>query len=1033
MKTPLIYLCLMSVWWQDAHAQSFANIKVFPLGETADSLYRAGYFRKVLPYAEHAFAAFGDMPVSDTSAYAKAMYRLGEIEYQSGYYDLAFPHLQGAFSLYYRQSGMNDDICARMCCALSQAMSRALRWEEADSMLTRVIAEAEGSLGVSEFARISIRWCQGNVYHNQRKYAQAKQIYERCKTDWEVIEATKTEEYCLMLYALSALYDHLDDDDKAMQLDLTGLDIHQQVYGAGHPGSALFRNGLAQNNRRLENWSVSMAYYEELIAILREKIGEDAWMLGLVLYSLGNLNVQIGDYKQAEHLQEQALKITLNTHGNSHPEYPMVISELGRVAQLLGDLDKADSLFQESLQARIKILGKRHPYVPAGLTDLASVYLDKNQPELAYPLLSEALAAQIEIEGPRHSSVAKTLQQMALCRLLEARYAEADSIMGLSGELYRTIYGDHSQIIARHIDNRMLTRMCLDQNDEGIVEWANQGHDIWKNTAQRAMGYSSPRQLESLLFSLSFHNNLVNVVGARGNAAGLVYDNALLFKNLALQSRADIFRNWNLHGDTTASADFKYWQQIQRRLSDELTKPQAQRRQVDSLENLLQQLERNFAVGAGLSDRIIPDWRSVRDALQLGEASIEFVHYTTPRVLPDAGTTRYAALLLLPGDPSPRLIPLFEEDRLAALLERQTGDANTAAALYVRSGHLLDKQPHYGTDLFNLIWRPLDSLLQKHDIKTVYFSPSGLLHRVSFAALPIKEKKVLSDQYALHQLGSSRSLVVKTPEPDALNYTAAVFGGVQYDRSTNIVADSTALEISDNRLWSLLERPRAAGDEGFDYLPGTAQEVHRLEKLLAQNKLRVYTHTGALATEEVLKDQGRETVKSPDILHIATHGFFFPDPEKHKEQRFGEENAFKWNENPLFRSGLAMAGANAAWSGQPTPGNLEDGIATAYEISHLNLSNTKLVVLSACESGLGDIKGSEGVYGLQRAFKMAGADYLLVSLWQVPDKETVEFMDLFYKSWLGGKMIHEAFAKAQKKMRKKYKEVYKWGAWVLVE
>jgi CHAT domain-containing protein len=183
----------------------------------------------------------------------------------------------------------------------------------------------------------------------------------------------------------------------------------------------------------------------------------------------------------------------------------------------------------------------------------------------------------------------------------------------------------------------------------------------------------------------------------------------------------------------------------------------------------------------------------------------------------------------------------------------------------------------------------------------------------------------------------------------------------------------------------------------------------------------------------MLKSLGRDTVKSPDILHIATHGFFFSDPEKRKDQRFGEENAFKWNENPLFRSGLALSGANAAWSGQPTPGNIEDGIATAYEISHLNLSNTKLVVLSACESGLGDIKGSEGVYGLQRAFKMAGADYLLVSLWQVPDKETVEFMDLFYKSWLSGKTIHEAFAKAQKKMRKKYKEVYKWGAWVLVE
>ncbi|MFM8485903.1 MAG: CHAT domain-containing protein, partial [Bacteroidota bacterium] len=111
----------------------------------------------------------------------------------------------------------------------------------------------------------------------------------------------------------------------------------------------------------------------------------------------------------------------------------------------------------------------------------------------------------------------------------------------------------------------------------------------------------------------------------------------------------------------------------------------------------------------------------------------------------------------------------------------------------------------------------------------------------------------------------------------------------------------------------------------------------------------------------------------------------------------------------------------------------EDGVATAYEISHLNLSNTKLAVLSACQTGLGDIKGSEGVYGLQRAFKMAGVDYLLVSLWQVPDQETADFMEAFYDAWTGGNTVHSAFAKAQKQMRIKYKEVYRWGAWMLVE
>ncbi|HRF17628.1 MAG TPA: CHAT domain-containing protein, partial [Chitinophagaceae bacterium] len=136
--------------------------------------------------------------------------------------------------------------------------------------------------------------------------------------------------------------------------------------------------------------------------------------------------------------------------------------------------------------------------------------------------------------------------------------------------------------------------------------------------------------------------------------------------------------------------------------------------------------------------------------------------------------------------------------------------------------------------------------------------------------------------------------------------------------------------------------------------------------------------------------------------------------------------------DPLLRSGLILSGGNYAWSGKAPIEGVEDGIATAYEISQLNLSNTELVVLSACETALGDVKGSEGVFGLQRAFKMAGVKKMIVSLWQVPDKETAELMTSFYNYWLKGKTIEQAFAQAQSDMRKKYSPYY-WAAFVLVE
>src|SRR5690606_26135992 len=179
---------------------------------------------------------------------------------------------------------------------------------------------------------------------------------------------------------------------------------------------------------------------------------------------------------------------------------------------------------------------------------------------------------------------------------------------------------------------------------------------------------------------------------------------------------------------------------------------------------------------------------------------------------------------------------------------------------------------------------------------------------------------------------------------------------------------------------------------------------------------------------------------SPNILHIATHGFFFPDPETSKEElervKIIEEqqNMFKLSDNPLNRSGLLFAGANHSWKGEKQPVDVEDGILTAYEASHVSLPHTALVVLSACETGLGDIKGSEGVFGLQRAFKAAGADYLLMSLWQVPDKETAEFMEEFYQNLFDSKNIEKSFSDTQRYMKTKYPDdPYSWAAFVLLK
>jgi CHAT domain-containing protein len=247
--------------------------------------------------------------------------------------------------------------------------------------------------------------------------------------------------------------------------------------------------------------------------------------------------------------------------------------------------------------------------------------------------------------------------------------------------------------------------------------------------------------------------------------------------------------------------------------------------------------------------------------------------------------------------------------------------------------------------------------------------------------------------------------------------------------STMIVDKIPASEKANTSITANISR--SENTVGWKQLSGTADEIRNIQTLFDKNKLNTNAFTQINATEEQFKSLSGN---SPSIIHLATHGFFLPDPEKKKQEGFAadERNAFTLADDPLLRSGIVLSGANRVWSGkQPIEGR-EDGIVTAYEIAQMDLSKTDLVVLSACETALGDIKGNEGVFGLQRAFKLAGVKNMLLSLWKVPDAETAELMKDFYTYYLQDKTAREAFSSAQKDMRKKYKPYY-WAAFVLIE
>ncbi len=300
-------------------------------------------------------------------------------------------------------------------------------------------------------------------------------------------------------------------------------------------------------------------------------------------------------------------------------------------------------------------------------------------------------------------------------------------------------------------------------------------------------------------------------------------------------------------------------------------------------------------------------------------------------------------------------------------------------------------------------------------MKRVYFSPDGVFHSINMKTLYNPETgNYLGDEIDLELVTSGKDVLQEkvAPLPQKLGL---LIGNPDFGREANDTSRERNTDFAE--LLASVER-----GSGLSPLPGTEKEVQQIQALLKANQWRVTTLLNADATEEALKN-----MLKPNVLHIATHGFFQEDVK-------GE---IKYNNNPLYRSGLLLSGAAKTLEskvdlrGNAQIGN-EAGILTAFEALNLNIDNTDLVVLSACETGLGEIRNGEGVYGLQRAFKLAGARTILMSLWKVNDQTTQELMVSFYENWFGGMSKREAFDTAQTQLRAKYEHPYYWGAFVLI-
>lgn len=331
---------------------------------------------------------------------------------------------------------------------------------------------------------------------------------------------------------------------------------------------------------------------------------------------------------------------------------------------------------------------------------------------------------------------------------------------------------------------------------------------------------------------------------------------------------------------------------------------------------------------------------------------------------------------------------------------------------------------------YNIFFKPLQKALK--GVKKIYFSSDGVYHQLNLGTLYNPEsKKFASEEVKIQLISTTRDFLnlsknKRQLQKQANEYHLYLFGYPNYSETKTDKPEIKDRSLVDIALISRIDKKQRFFDAlpgVVSNLPGTKKEIETIEKMAKQAKIPSKTYLGDDASEENLK-----SISEPSVLHIATHGFFIGA----QSQSEGNNQEIRHFDNPLLRAGLLLAGSELTLN-KKERNSKENGILTAQEALNLDLESTNLVVLSACETGLGEIKNGEGVFGLQRALQEAGAKSVLMSLWKVDDAATQEMMSLFYENMLIKKQEKRtAFQNAQETMKKKYKEPYYWGAFVMV-
>ncbi len=965
---------------------------------------------------------------------------LGAIYHSKSEYDRAEPLYRRALAITEKAVGPERQEVATILDSLAQGYARLGDHVRAEPLYQRALTIREKTLGPEHpvVAQTLNRLAQ--VYEEKGDYARAESLYQRALAMQEKALGPEHPDVGESLVRLAGLYSEKGNYTRPESLYRRALAIQEKALGPGHSMVATTLNNLAELYLQRGDYGQAELLLKRSLAITEKVVGPGHPDVAALLNNLAWLYMEKGDYASAEPLHQRVLSIVEKAYGQEHPHVARALNGLAQIYVRKGTSASAEALYWRAAAISEKVYGPQHPNIAISLNGLAVLYGSRGDYDRAESLYRRSLAIAESLYGPEHPSVATTTGNIGSVAEAKGNTAEAEVLYQRALAIREKLHGPEHASVANSL-NDLAGLYEAKGNFAEAVRLLARAQDIRESNLSLVLATGSERQklrylntmLGETFASVSLHLRsapadeqamrlaLTTVLRRKGRALDAASDQIA-----ALRRRATPDDRWLLDQLTEARTELSNL-----RLGSSDSIPAAQRQaqaarleaESEQLETLISQRSAEFRVQA---QPVTPE--AVQRALPNGAALIEIFAYepydASAKRNARWGAPRYGAYILRHNGAIAHVdwgevAPIDRAVRTLREAVAYPGSRNVRAA--ARSLYELTMRsvlPHLG------------------DAKQIFISPDGALNLVPFAALVDEENRYLIERYTLSYLTSGRDLL-RLNMASQSGHQTVVIANPAFDAWLGEGRPSLGRASPGERGAEPSSRARAApgrrsGDMErlrWDGLSGTAEEASLIKELLPGARVL----TGRAATEGALK-----SVSAPRVLHLSTHGFFLtarpaPPVDKRSAAAEGAEinNALSRrtaaSENPLLRSGLALAGANRRRGGAG-----DDGILTALEASALDLWGTKLVVLSACETGVGDINNGDGVYGLRRALVLAGAESQLMSLWQVDDAATRELMVRYYERLVKGEGRGEALRRIQLEMatRKGTAHPFYWASFI---